>query len=57
MIIDEANAVDRTLYTLGTASEPGEGGVEDVATYLLAVTPELENVRSVVVNDIEYQLA
>lgn len=57
VIIDEANAVDRTLYTLGTASEPGEGGVEDVATYLLAVTPELENVRSVVVNDIEYQLA
>ena len=57
VIIDEANAVDRTLYTLGTASEPGEGSVEDVATYLLAVTPELENVRSVVVNDIEYQLA
>lgn len=57
VIIDEANAVDRTLYTLGTASEPGEGSVEDVATYLLVVTPELENVRSVVVNDIEYQLA
>lgn len=57
VIIDEANAVDRTLYTLGTASEPGEGSVEDVATYLLAVTPELENVRSVVVNGTEYQLS
>ena len=57
VIIDDTNHIDRTLYALGTASEPGEGGVEDVATYLLAVTPELENVRSVVVNDIEYQLA
>lgn len=56
-IIDEANAVDRTLYALGTASDPSEGSTENVATYLLAAAPELENVRSVVINDIEYQLA
>lgn len=57
VIIDEANAVDRTLYALGTASDPSEGSTENVATYLLAAAPELENVRSVVINDIEYQLA
>lgn len=57
VIIDEANAVDRTLYALGTASDPSEGSTENVATYLLAVTPELENVRSVAINDIEYQLS
>lgn len=56
-IIDEANAVDRTLYALGTASDPSEGSTENVATYLLAAAPKLENVRSVVINDIEYQLA
>lgn len=57
VIIDKANAVDRTLYALGTASDPSEGSTENVATYLLAAAPELENVRSVVINDIEYQLA
>ena len=57
VIIDKANSVDRTLYALGTASDPSEGSTENVATYLLAATPELENVRSVVINDIEYQLA
>ena len=57
VIIDEANAVDRTLYALGTASDPSEGSTENVATYLLAAAPELENLRSVVINDIEYQLA
>ena len=56
VIIDDTNHIDRTLYALGTASEPGEGGVEDVATYLLAVTPELENVSSVVINGSEYAL-
>ena len=57
VIIDKANGIDRTLYALGTASEPSEGSTENIATYLLAATPELENVRSVVINDIEYQLA
>ena len=57
VIIDEANAVDRTLYALGTASDPSEGSTENVATYLLAAAPKLENVRSVVINDIEYQLS
>lgn len=57
VIIDKANSVDRTLYALGTASDPSEGSTENVATYLLAAAPELENVRSVVINDIEYQLA
>lgn len=57
VIIDKANSVDRTLYALGTASDPSEGSTETVATYLLAAAPKLENVRSVVINDIEYQLA
>lgn len=57
VIIDKANGIDRTLYALGTASDPSEGSTENVATYLLAAAPELENVRSVVINDIEYQLA
>lgn len=57
VIIDKANGIDRTLYALGTASDPSEGSTENVATYLLAATPELENVRSVVINDIEYQLS
>ena len=34
-----------------------ENSPANVATYLLAVTPELENVRSVVVNGTEYQLS
>lgn len=50
VIIDKANGIDRTLYALGTASDPSEGSTENVATYLLAATPELENVRSVVIN-------
>ena len=57
VIIDKANGIDRTLYALGTASDPSEGSTENVATYLLAAAPELENVRSVVINDIEYQLS
>lgn len=58
VIIDDTNHIDRTLYiALGTASDPSEGSTENVATYLLAAAPELENVRSVVINDIEYQLA
>lgn len=57
VIIDKANGIDRTLYALGTASDPSEGSTENVATYLLAATPELENVRSVVINNIEYQLS
>ena len=57
VIIDKANSVDRTLYALGTASDPSEGSTENVATYLLAAAPKLENVRSVVINDIEYQLS
>lgn len=57
VIIDDTNHIDRTLYALGTASDLSEGSTENVATYLLAAAPELENVRSVVINDIEYQLA
>ena len=57
VIIDDANHIDRTLYALGSPSDLTENSPANVATYLLAVTPELENVRSVVVNDIEYQLA
>ncbi len=71
VIIDKAKGIDRTLYALGTATDPvslndstyttgipgpAEGSC-NAATYLLAVTPELENVRSVVVNDMEYALA
>lgn len=71
VIIDAANRIDRTLYALGgaagmesqngpayTAGIPGpaEGGC-GVATYLLAVTPELESVRAVVVNDMEYTVS
>ena len=71
VIIDAANHIDRTLYALGgavgmesqngpayTAGIPGpaEGGC-GVATYLLAVTPELESVRAVVVNDMEYTVS
>lgn len=57
VIIDKANGIDRTLYALGTASDPSEGSTENIATYLLAAAPKLENVRSVVINDIEYQLS
>lgn len=57
VIIDEANGIDRTLYALGDSSAASEGSPDNVATYLLAVTPELENVRSVVVNGTEYVLA
>ena len=57
VIIDDANHIDRTLYALGSPSDLTENSPANVATYLLAVTPELENVRSVVINDIEYQLA
>lgn len=57
VIIDDTNHIDRTLYALGSPSDLTENSPANVATYLLAVTPELENVRSVVVNDIEYQLA
>ena len=57
VIIDDANHIDRTLYALGSPSDLTENSPANVATYLLAVTPELDSVRSVVVNDIEYQLA
>ena len=57
VIIDDTNHIDRTLYALGSPADLTENSPANVATYLLAVTPELENVRSVVVNDIEYQLA
>ena len=57
VIIDDANHIDRTLYALGSPADLTENSPANVATYLLAVTPELENVRSVVINDIEYQLA
>lgn len=57
VIIDDTNHIDRTLYALGSPADLTENSTANVATYLLAVTPELENVRSVVINDIEYQLA
>lgn len=57
VIIDDTNHIDRTLYALGSLADLTENSPANVATYLLAVTPELENVRSVVINDIEYQLA
>lgn len=57
VIIDDANHIDRTLYALGSPSDLTENSPANVATYLLAVTPELENVRSVVVNGTEYMLA
>ena len=57
VIIDDANHIDRTLYALGSPADLTENSPANVATYLLAVTPELDSVRSVVVNDIEYQLA
>lgn len=57
VIIDDTNHIDRTLYALGSPADLTENSPANVATYLLAVTPELENVRSVVINDIEYQLA
>lgn len=57
VIIDDANHIDRTLYALGSPSDLTENSPANVATYLLAVTPELENVRSVVVNGTEYQLS
>lgn len=71
VIIDDANYIDRTLYALGDTTDidglnnstyttdipgPAEGNC-NVATYLLAVTPELDSVRSVVVNGTEYMLA
>ena len=57
VIIDDANHIDRTLYALGSPSDLTENSPANVATYLLAVTPELENVCSVVVNGTEYQLS
>ena len=57
VIIDDANHIDRTLYALGSPADLTENSPANVATYLLAVTPELENVRSVVVNGTEYVLA
>lgn len=57
VIIDDANHIDRTLYALGSPADLTENSPANVATYLLAVTPELENVRSVVVNGTEYMLA
>ena len=57
VIIDDTNHIDRTLYALGSPADLTENSPANVATYLLAVTPELENARSVVINDIEYQLA
>lgn len=56
VIIDEANDIDRTLYALGGSSVAAEGSPDNVATYLLAVTLELENVSSVVINGSEYAL-
>lgn len=56
VVIDEAGGIDRTLYTLGGSTDTSGGGANDVATYLLSVIPELENVRSIVINDIEYAL-
>ena len=49
VIEDRAAGVDRTLYALGSMA--GETG-----TYVLSFAPELENVRSVIVNDIEYMV-
>ena len=49
VIEDEAGGVDSTLYALGSVG--GETG-----TYVLSFAPELENVRSVIVNDIEYMV-
>lgn len=57
VIIDDTNHIDRTLYALGSPADLTENSPANVATYLLAVTPELENVRSVVVNGTEYVLA
>ena len=57
VIIDDTNHIDRTLYALGSPADLTENSPANVATYLLAVTPELENVRSVVVNGTEYMLA
>lgn len=57
VIIDDTNHIDRTLYALGSPADLTENSPDNVATYLLAVTPELENVRSVVVNGTEYVLA
>lgn len=57
VIIDDTNHIDRTLYALGSPSDLTENSPANVATYLLAVTPELENVRSVVVNGTEHQLS
>ena len=49
VIEERAAGVDRTLYALGSMA--GETG-----TYVLSFAPELENVRSVIVNDIEYMV-
>ena len=57
VIIDDTNHIDRTLYALGSPADLTENSPANVAKYLLAVTPELENVRSVVVNGTEYMLA
>lgn len=57
VIIDDANHIDRTLYALGSPADLTENSPANVATYLLAVTPELDSVRSVVVNGTEHQLS
>ena len=57
VIIDDTNHIDCTLYALGSPADLTENSPANVATYLLAVTPELENVRSVVVNGTEHQLS
>lgn len=57
VIIDDTNHIDRTLYALGSPADLTENSPANVATYLLAVTPELENVCSVVVNGTEHQLS
>ena len=49
VIEDRSGGVDSTLYALGSMA--GETG-----TYVLSFAPELENVRSVIVNDIEYMV-
>ncbi len=56
VIIDDANNIDRTLYALGSSSGSAEDSPNNIATYLLAFTPELENVSAVVVNGVEYAL-
>lgn len=56
VVIDKDSGIDHTLYTLGGSTDTSGDGSSDVATYLLSVMPELENVRSIVINNIEYAL-